>query len=50
MCDRIIPDDPFSFRYVPDQYKTQQMCNKDVDNCLAALKFVKIKIGLLQIK
>ena len=38
MCDTIISDDPFSLRYVPDQYKTQQMC--DVDDCLGTLKFV----------
>ena len=40
MCHRIISDDPFSIRYVPDQYKIQQMCDKAVDDCLAALKFV----------
>ena len=39
MCDRIISDDPFLIRYVPNQHKTQQMCDKDVDDCLAALKF-----------
>ena len=31
MCDRIIS---FSIRYVPDQYKTQQMCDKPVDDCI----------------
>ena len=41
MCDRIIFNDPFSIRYVTDQYKTQQMCDKAVDDCLAALKFVR---------
>ena len=40
MCNTIIFEDPFSIRYVPDQYKTQQMCHKAVDDCLAALKFV----------
>ena len=30
----------FSTRYVTDQYKTQQMCDEDVYDCLAALKFV----------
>ena len=29
----------FQWRYVPDQYKTQQMCDEAVDDCLAALKF-----------
>ena len=40
MCDRIISDDPFSLRYVPDQYKTQQVCDKAVDDCLVVLQFV----------
>ena len=39
-CDRIISNNPFSLRYIPNQYKTKQMCNKAVDDCLAALKFV----------
>ena len=30
----------FSIRYVPDQYKSQQVCDETVDDCLAALKFV----------
>ena len=29
----------FQWRYVPDQYKTQQMCDEAVDDCLVALKF-----------
>ena len=40
MCNSIICADPFSIRYVPDQYKTHQMCDKAVDSCLTALKFV----------
>ena len=28
MCDKIISDNPFSLRYVPDQYKTQKICDK----------------------
>ena len=39
MCDSFISEDPFPVRYVPDQYKTQQMCDEAVDDCLAALKF-----------
>ena len=38
MCERINSEIPFSLRYVLDQYKTQQMCIKAVDDCLAALK------------
>ena len=40
MCDRIVSDYPFSLRYDPNRYKAQQMCNKTVDDSLAALKFV----------
>ena len=40
MCNSNISEDPFSIRYVPDQYKTQQMCDKAVEDCLAALKFI----------
>ena len=40
ICNRIIFEDPFSIRYVREQYKTQQMYNEAVDDCLAVLKFV----------
>ena len=36
----IISDNPFSLRYVPDQYKTQQMCDQAAADCLASLKIV----------
>ena len=39
MCNSIIVEDPFSIRYAPDQLKTQHMCDKVVDDCLATLKF-----------
>ena len=41
MCDKIISEDPFAIRNVPDQYKTQQMCDEAVHACLAALEFVR---------
>ena len=40
ICDRITFEDPFSIRYVREQYKTQQMYDEAVDYCLAVLKFV----------
>ena len=40
MCNKVISADPFSIRYVPDQYKTKQMCDETVYDCLAALEFV----------
>ena len=40
MCNSIISEHPFSIRYVPDQCKSQQMCDKAVDDCQAALKSV----------
>ena len=39
MCNKTTCGDLFSFIYVPDQYQTQQICDKAVDDCLAALKF-----------
>ena len=39
---------PFQIVYCPDNYKTQRMCDKAVDGCLAALKF--ICDWLLQVK
>ena len=40
MCYSFISEDSFSVKYVPDQYKTKEMCDNAVDDCLAALKFV----------
>ena len=40
MCGSITYDDPFSSRYVPDQYRTKQMYDKAVHDSLVALKFV----------
>ena len=33
--------DPFKLKYCHDRYKTQEMCNKAVDDFLPALKFVR---------
>ena len=40
MCDRVVPEDPFSIVYCPDKYKTQRMCDKAVDDSLAAWKII----------
>ena len=40
MCDKVVPKDPFLLKYCPDKHKTQEMCDKAVDSCLLALKFV----------
>ena len=40
MSDKIISGAPFPIRYLPDQYKTQQMCDKALDDFLTALKFI----------
>ena len=40
MCDRITSEDPFMLLYCPDRYKTQRMCGRTVDDCLAGLKFI----------
>ena len=40
MCDRIISGDLFSLRYVPNQYKTQKICDEALDHFLPTLNFV----------
>ena len=40
MCKHAVKKLRFVIRYVPDQYKTQQTCDKAIDNYPHALKFV----------
>ena len=40
MCDTVVAGDPSLILCCPNKYKTQSMCDKAVDDCLAALKFV----------
>ena len=40
MCGRVVSEDSFSIRYVPDQYKIQNMCDKAINDSLAALKLI----------
>ena len=40
MCDRVIYEDFFMLAYDTNRYKTQIMCKKAIDDCLAALKFI----------
>ena len=40
MYDSVVFEDLFLIRVVPDQYKTQQMCDKAVNDCLAGMKLV----------
>ena len=40
MCDKIVSEDSFNLQYCNDRYKTEEMCNKTVDNFLPALEFV----------
>ena len=40
MCSKVASKDLFLIAYCPDKYKTQRMCDKPVDDCLAALKFI----------
>ena len=40
MYDSVVFEDLFLIRVVPDQYKTQQMCYKAVNDCLAGMKLV----------
>ena len=40
MCGRVVSEDPFLIVYCPGKYKTQKMCDKAVDDSLAALKLI----------
>ena len=39
-CVTIISENLFSIRYVPDEYKTQQILDKAADDCLTSLIFL----------
>ena len=41
MCDRVFSEYPFLIVYCPDEYKTQRMCDKAVDDSLASLKLIR---------
>ena len=40
MFGKVVSEDPFLIVYCCDKYKTQEMCDEAVDDCLAALKFI----------
>ena len=40
MCDRVASEDPFLILYCPNKYITQRMCDKAVDESLAALELI----------
>ena len=40
MCVRVVSKDIFILIYCPERYKPQKMCNKAVDDCLTAPKFI----------
>ena len=40
MCNKAVNTCFFLFHSVPDQYKTQKMCDVAADDCLVALKFI----------
>ena len=40
MWDRVVTEDPFLIVYCADKYKTQRICDKAVEDSLAALKLI----------
>ena len=40
MCDRVFSEDPLLIVYCSDKYKSQEMYDKGLDDCLTALKFI----------
>ena len=41
MCDRVISKDSFLIMLCPDKYKSQRICEEDVDDSLPALACYK---------
>ena len=42
MCDRVVSEDDFWISYCPDKCITQKICDKAVDDSLAALKVIPV--------
>ena len=40
MSDKLVSKDPFVLKHCHDKYKTEEMCDKAIDLCIPALKFV----------
>ena len=40
ILDRVVSEDSYMLIYCPYRYKTPDMCNEDVDDFMAALKFI----------
>ena len=40
MYDKAVKDDPWQLKDVPNHFKTQEMCNKEVRHYLFSLQFV----------
>ena len=40
MYDKAVDECPWSFEYLPDRFKTQEMCNKAVDKYTWLFKYV----------
>ena len=46
MCDKAANTHPSTIEYVPDQFETQEICDKAVDNVLLYLILFQINIRL----
>ena len=33
MCDKVVSTYPYTMQFVPDHFKTEEMCDKAVDTC-----------------
>ena len=41
MCNEAVQSDPWTFKYVPDQFVTQEMCNEAVEKSPEVLRWYK---------
>ena len=48
MCNRTVNEWPWLLGYVPDQYKTEEMCYRAVERYLSSLQFVPDWFGTQQ--
>ena len=49
MCDKAVDTYPSTIEYVPDQFRTQEMCDKALDKCPLGLILFPINLRLMNV-
>ena len=50
MCERVVEDEPYTLKFVPDHLKTQEMCDEAVGMDPYSLEFVPDRLTTQEIK